>query len=121
MANPHIFTFISRSAPYGSNRPQLCVDAALAAAVFEQEVNFIFMEDGVYQLIKNQNAAAINSKTLGDALETLDLYGIENIYICSKAMELRNLIADDLVINANAISEEQLKCLITNSGTVFNL
>ena len=42
------FTFISRTAPYGSNRPKMSLDAALATAVFEQEVNYLFMDDGVY-------------------------------------------------------------------------
>ena len=32
-----VFTFISRAAPYGSNRPKMSLDAALATAVFEQE------------------------------------------------------------------------------------
>ncbi|MDD9889689.1 MAG: sulfurtransferase complex subunit TusC [Gammaproteobacteria bacterium] len=121
MSNSHTFTFISRTAPYGSNRPQLCLDAALAAAVFEQKVNYIFMDDGVYQLVKHQDADAINSKTLGNALETLDLYGIQNVYVCTTAMKQRKLAADDLVIAAQSIGDEELKSLLENSNTVFNL
>ena len=49
-------TFISRHAPYGNNKAKLVMDAALAAAVFEQQVNFLFMDDGVFQLVQNQNA-----------------------------------------------------------------
>ena len=41
-------TFITRQAPYGSNKAKLVIDAALAAAVFEQQVNFLFMDDGVF-------------------------------------------------------------------------
>ncbi len=121
MNKSHSFTFITRSAPYGSNRPNLCLDTALAASVFEQQVNYIFMEDGVYQLLKNQDAGSINSKTLGNILETLNLYGVENIYICADAMEERNLSADDLVISAKLISNDEFKTILLDSNTVFNL
>ena len=65
-------TFITRQAPYGNNKAKLIMDTALAAAVFEQQVNFLFMDDGVFQLIQNQNAESISSKTIGRALETLE-------------------------------------------------
>lgn len=117
----HTFTFLSRTAPYGSNRPQLCLDAALAAAVFEQPVNYVFIEDGVFQLLKDQDATAINSKTLGLALETLELYGIENIYVDKDSMAERNLNLDQLVIPANIITSNDLQNLLTRSDTVINL
>ncbi|NKB31741.1 MAG: sulfurtransferase complex subunit TusC [Pseudomonadales bacterium] len=115
------FTFVSRTAPYGSNRPQLCLDAALAAAVFEQKVNYVFLNDGVYQLLKHQDAEAINTKTLGNALETLDLYGIENVYVCKDSLAQRALTADDLVIKAIHIASDELKTILAESDSVFNL
>ena len=79
------------------------------------------MDDGVYQLLKNQEADAINSKTLGNALETLDLYGIENVYVSTAAMEQRELVAEDLVVAVQSIGDEELKSILANSTTVFNL
>ena len=76
---PQSFVFVAKTAPYGSSKPQLCLDAALATAVFEQSVSYVFTGDGVYQLLKDQNAEAIQAKTLGNAMETLDLYGIEQV------------------------------------------
>ena len=121
MSKNHSFTFITRSAPYGNNRPHLCLDTALAASVFEQQVNYVFMEDGVYQLLKHQDADSINSKTLGSALETLDLYGIKNIYVFANSMKERNLSLEDLVISAKLISNGELKTILSDSSTVFNL
>ena len=115
------FTFISRIAPYGSNRPQLCLDTALAAAVFEQQVNYVFMEDGVYQLLKNQDAKAIHTKTIGKTLETLDLYGIENTYVCNESLESRGLSLGDLVIKPKLTNGDELKTVLNSSDTVINL
>ncbi len=114
-------TFITRSAPYGSTRPQLCLDMALATAVFEQDVNYIFLGDGVYQLLKGQNGESIHAKTLGKALETLDLYGIENVFVTADTLESRNLSEEDLLLDVQVIDNKTLQQLLAKSHTVFNI
>jgi len=114
-------SIISRQAPYGSNRAHQSLDIALAAAVFEQAVNYIFMGDGVYQLLGNQNATSIQSKTLVNALETLDLYGIESIFIDSQSLRERNLTPKDLALNASIVSRAEIAKIVRASDSVFNL
>lgn len=114
-------TFISRAAPYGQNRANLCLDVALAAAVFEQDVSYAFVDDGVYQLLKGQDGAAIETKTLGGALETLSLYGIENVYAAKRSLLERGVDAKDLLPGLQLIEDSQLVELIENADTVFNL
>ena len=115
------FTFISRSAPYGSTRPKLTLDAALATAVFEQQINYLFMDDGVYQLLAAQNAEPIQAKTLGNALQTLELYGIEKIYVDSDSLAMRNLQPEDLAIPVSVVDEAEMRALIDRSHYVINL
>lgn len=114
-------TFISRSAPYGNNRANLCLDMALACAVFEQDVNYVFLDDGVYQLLKGQDGAAIQNKTLGNALETLALYGIENVYADQQSLKQRGIDAAELLPSMQLIENDAVSKLIENSDTVFNL
>ena len=113
--------FISRSAPYGQNRANLCLDMALASAVFEQEVNYVFMGDGVYQLLKGQDGAAIASKTLGNALETLALYGIENVYAERKSLEDRGIDEAELLPGLRLIENAAIADIIGKADKVFNL
>ena len=115
------YTFISRTAPYGSNRAQLCLDAAFAAAVFEQHVNYLFMDDGVYQLLKNQDAEGISSKTLGRILETLDLYGIEDVLVLASSLEERQLTVGDLLMPVQLVDQSEAADLLGRSDCVFNL
>jgi len=114
-------TFISRSAPYGSNRANLCLDLALACAVFEQGVNYVFLDDGIYQLLKGQDGAAIQNKTLGNALETLALYGIENVYADQQSLKQRSIDIADLLPGIQSIESDAVSKLIESSDTVFNL
>lgn len=114
-------TFISRSAPYGSNRANLCLDMALACAVFEQDVNYVFLDDGIYQLLKGQDGAAIQNKTLGSALETLALYSIENVYVDQQSLKERGIDAAELLPSIKLIENYTLSRLIKNADLVFNL
>ena len=114
-------TFITRQAPYGNNKAKLVMDVALAAAVFEQEINFLFMDDGVFQLIQNQNAEFISSKTTGRALETLELYGIEQVLVDAASLQERHIAADDLSIPVRVLKAEEVRQLTTNSDVVINL
>lgn len=115
------FTFISRTAPYGSNRPKMSLDAALATAVFEQEVNYLFMDDGVYQLMANQNGEPIQAKTLGNALETLELYGINEVCVDNDSLQARNLEQSDLAIPVTLLDVAQMRALLGRSDFVINL
>ena len=114
-------TFISRSAPYGHNRANLCLDMALASAVFEQDVSYVFLDDGIYQLLKGQNGGAIQSKTLGNALETLALYGIEDVYADQQSLRARSIDIADLLPGIQLIDHGDISKLIEGSDTVFNL
>ena len=114
-------TFITRYAPYGSNKARLTVDAALAAAVFEQKINFLFMDDGVFQLVQNQNAEMIASKTIGKAIETLELYGIENVLVDGSSLEKRLLTPEDFSVPVKVLEAEQLQKLTEDSDVVINL
>ena len=116
-----ILTFITRQAPYGNNKAKLIMDAALAAAVFEQQINFLFMDDGVFQLIQKQNAEFISSKTIGRALETLELYGIEQVLVDTASLQERHIAPDDLSIPVKILKAKEVRKITTNSDVVINL
>ncbi|MFK7863972.1 MAG: sulfurtransferase complex subunit TusC [Pseudohongiellaceae bacterium] len=118
---PKVLAVVTRHAPYGSHKAQQSLDIALAAAVFEQTVNYIFIGDGVFQLIKHQNATSIQSKTLTNALGTLDLYGIESVYADRASLVERNLDVADLALGAKIIDQDEISNLLKSSDNIFNL
>ncbi len=115
------FTFISCCPPYGGNRPQLCLEAALAGAVFEQQVNYVFMDDGVFQLCPEQEAERIGAKALGRIMETLSLYGIEKVLVDAESLRRRGLDADGLVLPVRPVEAAAIAELIETSDCVFVL
>ena len=64
--------------------------------MFERPLNYIFLGDGVYQLLSKQDPEAIQNKPHGAALETLELYGIDDVYVHRNPLIQRALSEDDL-------------------------
>ena len=90
---------ISRHAPYGSSVAREALDAVLATAVYDQDLSLLFMDDGVFQLVKHQDANEIGQKSLSANLSALPLYGVENIYVHWESLDARGLNLADLVLD----------------------
>lgn len=104
---------ISRRAPYGTSLAREALDVALAASVYDQDIGILFMDDGVFQLLKKQNPTLIAQKNLSATLPALSLYGIDNIYVHKESLEERALVQNELILDGikivtNAEIEELL-------------
>ena len=119
--NKQIITFISRSAPYNSDAAFACLDMVLAFAVFDQNVNYLFRDDGVYQLLADQQGEAVQQKTLGAALEALDLYGVKNVWVDGQSLKARGLAEKDLCLPVQLIDAAATERLLSDSRQVFVL
>lgn len=89
---------VSRHAPYGSSLAREAIDVALAAAIYDQDLSMLFMDDGIFQLLKNQNAQEIQQKDISSILSALTFYDIENIYLHKESLEQRQIALDELII-----------------------
>ncbi|MDU8925500.1 sulfurtransferase complex subunit TusC [Pasteurellaceae bacterium LIM206] len=95
------FAFVFRTAPHGRSASREGLDALLAATAFcdENEISVFFMDDGILNLVKNQHPELILQKDFISAFKLLDLYGIEQRYICRQSLEAFGLDTDQLIIN----------------------
>lgn len=76
---------IIRRSPYGSSLAKASVDAVLAMAAFEQEVDVLFAGEGVLQLQPGQDANSLGLKNIGRQLAALPLYDVNRIYVDAEA------------------------------------
>jgi tRNA 2-thiouridine synthesizing protein C len=63
------------------------LDAALALAAFDQQVEVLFLGDGVLQLLPGQESEAVGVKNIGKLLASLPLYEITSVYVDTEAAE----------------------------------
>ncbi|HDZ09798.1 sulfurtransferase complex subunit TusC [Pseudohongiella sp.] len=114
-------TFLARSGPYGSSKAKALLDMVLSAAVFEQKIQYIFLDDGVYQLLSDQDSAQLGAKNVSAALPALDLYGVDRIYLDTESLQARGLQSRQLLIPAQPCNSDEIRSLIADSDMVFSL
>lgn len=91
------FLYLNRKAPYGTIYAWESLEVVLIGAAFDQEVSVMFLDDGVYELVKGQNTTAIGMKNFSPTYRTLGDYEVKNIYVDRDSLEARGLTEDDLV------------------------
>ena len=99
MANgkPKRFMYVNRRAPCGTIYPIEGLEVALIGAAFEQDVCMAFIDDGVYQLKKNQDTSSIGMKNFAPAYRALGDYDITRLYVERESLHARGLKEEDLM------------------------
>ena len=114
------FMFVNRKAPYGTIYALESLEFALAAAAFDQDVTVVFLDDGVFQLKKNQDTTAIGMKNFSKAYGALDEYDVKKIYVEKESLEARGLSKADLVIPVEVLAADELRDIMARQDMVFS-
>lgn len=109
------FLFVNRKAPYGSIYALESLEVVLIAATFDQDVSLAFVDDGVYQLVKGQDTAAIGIKNHSKTYRALDVVAVER-----ESLQARGLTEDDLVVDVELLSSAQMAALMAEQDVVLS-
>jgi len=90
------FLYVNRKAPYGTIYAWESLEVVLIGAAFEQDVSLAFLDDGVYQLTKDQDTKGIGMKNFSPTYSALGDYEVTKIYVEKESLEERGLTLDDL-------------------------
>src|SRR3712207_4771435 len=85
--------FVFRTAPFGTAHSREGLDALLAATAFcnEDEIAVFFIEDGLFNLVANQQPEKILQKDFIRTFKLLELNDIKQRYLCQESVIERNL------------------------------
>lgn len=100
---------INTTAPHGRANARESLDMSLALSAFNESISLFFIEDGIYQLLKDQNPSQILQKHFSPQLKMLNLYDVENIYVSNQALVDRSLTKSDLLIDVEILNIDELK------------
>ena len=112
---------IFNKAPYGTQSGRELLDIALMAAAFDMNISALFIDDGVYQLLENQQPDILNMKNHSPTFKALELYGIETVLINQEDLSQRGLSADQLLNVADISPSSNINQIINRSDFVFML
>ena len=91
------FMYLNRRAPYGTIYAWESLEVVLIGAAFDQEVSLLFVDDGVYQLVKGSDTSQSEMKNFMPTYRTLGDYGVRHMYVDKDSLEARGLTTDDLI------------------------
>jgi tRNA 2-thiouridine synthesizing protein C len=113
------FLFVNRKAPYGTVYALESLEVVLISAAFDQDVSVVFMDDGVFQIKKDQNTDAINMKNFSPTFRALEGYDVEKLYVEKESLEARSLSEDDLVVPVEVLDSKALSDLMNAQDVVI--
>jgi len=117
------FLYVNRKAPYGSIYALESLEVVLIGAAFEQDISLAFIDDGVYQLKKNQQtsvSSGIGVKDFSKTYRALEGYDVEKLYVDNKSMEERGLTVDDLIVDVQLLDDAQMAQLMEQQDVVLS-
>ncbi len=113
------FMYVNRRAPHGTIYAHETLEMVLVAAAFDQDVTVVFLDDGVYQIKKEQDTKGIQIKNFTPAFRALDGYDVEKLYVEKESLEARGLTADDLLVPVAVVSTEELREIMAQQDVVM--
>ena len=111
---------LMRKAPYGSVYTAEGFRSVMGIGVFDMDATLIFVQDGVYALVKDQNPEKLNMQPLGEGFPILAEFGVNGFYVHQPSLEERGLSVDDLVMEVQLIDNAGLAKLLAEYGTVLS-
>ncbi|MBT7956719.1 MAG: sulfurtransferase complex subunit TusC [Rhodospirillaceae bacterium] len=112
------FMYVNRKAPYGTVYALEGLEVVLITAAFDQDVSMVFVDDGVFQIKKDQETTAINMKNFSPTYRALEGYEVEKVYADKESLESRGLSADDLVIPVEILSSDEISELMDEQDVI---
>ncbi len=113
--------FLFRTAPHGNAISREGLDALLAATAFcdEEDIGIFFIDDGVLNLLDGQNPELLLQKDFIRTFKLLDLYDIEQRFVCADSLDQYNLNTEQLIISAEKIDRTSLINKLSQAEKVF--
>ena len=113
--------FLFRTAPHGNAISREGLDALLAATAFcdEEEIGVFFVDAGVLNLLDGQNPELLLQKDFIRTFKLLDLYDIEQRFVCADSLDQYHLQTEQLIISAEKIDRTSLINKLSQAEKVF--
>ncbi len=110
---------VNRKPPYGSSSPREALDVALTCGIFEQPVSLLFLDDSIFQLLKEQQPGDISQKNLSANLSALPMYDIDQLFVCAKSLADHGLTCDDLILPVSLLQPSEIAPLFAKHDVVL--
>jgi tRNA 2-thiouridine synthesizing protein C len=114
------FMFVNRKAPYGTIYALESLEVVLITATFDQDVSLVFLDDGVYELVKGQATQGIGIKNHSKTYRALDGYDVEKLFVERESLQARGLTENDLIVDVEVLSTADMASLMSEQDVILS-
>ena len=114
------FMFVNRKAPYGTIYALESLEVVLITATFDQDVSLVFIDDGVYELVKGQQTKGIGVKNFSPSYRALEGYDVEKLYVDSASLTQRGLTEANLLVPVELLDAQQMGELMAEQDVILS-
>lgn len=114
------FMYVNRKAPYGTVYALESLEVVLIGAAFEQDVSVVFMDDGVFEIVKGQDTTGIEMKNFSNTYKALEMYDVEKLYVSKESLEQRGLTEEDLIVDVEVKTAAELGALMEEQDVLLS-
>lgn len=114
------FLYVNRRLPHGTVYALESLETVLIGAAFDQDVSMLFIDDGVYQLKKEQAPEGIDFKNFSKTYRALEMYDVEKLFVERESLEERGLGVDDLLVDVEVIAAADVKALVNQNDVILS-
>lgn len=95
------------------------VDLVIMALALDLPLNLVFVGDGVWQLLADQAPQTLDLHDATAAWRSLDLYGLEQVWVDGDALRARGLTTSQLMLPVTVAETRDLQALLASSGSAL--
>ncbi len=114
------FMFVNRRAPHGTIYALESLEVVLITATFDQDVSLVFIDDGVYELVKGQQTKGIGTKNFSPSYRALEGYDVEKLYVDQHSMQRRGLTEKDLLVPVEVLDAAAMGRLMQQQDVILS-
>ena len=112
--------FVSQQAPYGTVFSQEKLQMAMVFGAFELNVSMLFLGNGVFSLMKNQQPDTIGFYNFSRQYRALEqYYDIRDIYVDRASLEESELSQESLLIPVTVINYDEIQALLRKQDVIL--
>ena len=112
---------LSQQSPFDDLHIRDALDMTLIFAAVEQNISWLFSGPAVLALKKQQQPEQLGLKNYFKSIKTLEIYDVENIYVCEKSLLEYGLEKNNLLVAVKTLNYQQQHHLISQQQQIVTL
>lgn len=114
------FLFVLRRSPFLGSMILETLDMLMTVAAFDQAVEVLFLDDGVFLLKQHQQPEILGLRPSAPLLQALEIYGVDRYWVEAESLVERNLAPSDLILPTLPVARSDVAGLLAQAEIVVS-